>query len=446
MSFKESPPSRVSGASCGACPSFFVRSIVRGAPALKRPAFALWITLTTIVLSTCGPSCVAAGQCAATNGRDSGSRAALLLRPDRAADTRLVEAFGGLRPELLRMVAIPGGSFTMGNPFDSPSDAPALFVIFGLLFKKPLFVDQGPRHEVAVSEFDFGKYEVTVEQFVFFLNAASVDRSDKRYVFLHPNGTVCYSQDRWNCAPGAENRAVDTVTWHGATEFCKWLSKQTGDKYRLPTEAEWEWAAKGKEGRVYPWGVTIEELPGDEDGGRQLDADVRRRADWGQSPIAALLWPNRKRRPVGSFPNGATPEGVCDMVGGVWEWCEDWYSLRYETNQSLNPTGPSSGYAKVMRGGQENTGDYTETITRLAAPPAGDRGAWIYGFRLLREREGCDDKRAHAQRAHAQEIGPQQAPQAPEKRARKAVKVRTECQCRVRCRHFRRWAPHGRRR
>jgi len=437
MRLNKSPPYSLSGASRRARRSFFLRSLVRGAPTLERPALVPWIMLTTIVLSTGGRSRVATGEPGDTNGRDSGSRAALQLRPDREADARLAKAFGGLTPELLQMVAIPGGNYTMGNPFDSPSHSPALFVIFGLLFKKPLWVDQGPLHEVTVDEFDLGKFEVTAEQFVFFLNAASVDHNEKRYVFLHPHGTVCYSHDRWNCAPDAERRAADTVTWYGAKMFCDWLSKQTGDKYRLPTEAEWEWAAKGKTGRLYPWGVTIEELPADEDGARKLDADVRRRADWGQSPMGALLSPHRERRRVGSFPNGATPEGVCDMVGGVWEWCEDWYSFRYETNQRLNPTGPSNGGSKVMRGGRENTGAHTETITRLAAPPAGDPGARIYGFRLLRERKTFVGESTRAERARsATPTGPSAPPRTTEKRERKAVG--TQRRCHMPHKHYRR--------
>jgi formylglycine-generating enzyme required for sulfatase activity len=292
---------------------------------------------------------------------------------DSEADGRLRDALKDTAVDLLEMVPITGGTYRMGSPFDvgSYSEGWLIAAVVG----DSSWVNQGPQHEVTVDGFYLGKYEVTVEQFLCFLNAIAAE--DQRYLYLHRRSPVSYEHGRWLCEKGREHEAADTVTWDGATAFCDWLSKKTGDTYRLPTEAEWEWAAKGKEGRLYPWGVTLADYPTDEDGWKEFEADIRKRADWGE-----------RKRPVGSFPNGATPEGVCDMVGGVWEWCQDWYHMRYDASDQRNPKGPPPVLfgGRVLRGGKENVGgNLTETTTRLVQRADCDRESHIYGMRLLRE-------------------------------------------------------------
>lgn len=286
-----------------------------------------------------------------------------LIKSDAEADARLAKALGDLSPELLQMIPIQGGAYTMGDPISSG----AAGVLLSLVTGNP--VNQVPLHKETVEGFYFGKYEVTFEQFVYFLNA--VERKDEKNFYRVTASPVRFRKGKWTCKEGAEHLAADTVTWYGAKAFCDWLSKETGDVYRLPSEAEWEFAARGKEGRLYPWGVTFNELPVDDEGDRKLEAEIRKRADWGDNTLADILFPRTRRRPVGSFPEGATPEGVCDMVGGVWEWCEDW-------------SGPLSS-TKVLRGGQENAGYDTMTTTRLSQSPKGRRDAHIYGMRLVRE-------------------------------------------------------------
>ncbi|HUY90357.1 MAG TPA: SUMF1/EgtB/PvdO family nonheme iron enzyme [Pirellulales bacterium] len=294
-------------------------------------------------------------------------RPALELDPE--ADARLAKALGDRSPELLQMIPIQGGTYTMGDPIFSGPGGVLLLVAIRLIAMHPAVIDQVPEHQETVEGFYIGKYEVTVEQFVYFLNA--VERKDQKYLYRVAGSPVRFRDGKWICKQGAEHLAADTVTWYGAKAFCEWLSKETGDVYRLPTEAEWEFAARGEEGRLYPWGVTFNELPVDVEGDNKLEAEIRKRADWGDNTLLDILFPRTRRRPVGSFPKGATPEGVCDMVGGVWEWCQDW-------------SGPLSS-DKVLRGGQENAGHHTMTTTRLSQSPKGRRDAHIYGMRLVRE-------------------------------------------------------------
>lgn len=120
------------------------------------------------------------------------------------------------------------------------------------------------------------------------------------------------------------------VSWTDAVAFCHWLSQRQGEKgpvVRLPTEAEWELAARGEKGRKYPWGSSE---PTDE------------LANYGRSVGDTT--------PVGSYPDGATPQGVLDLAGTVWEWCGD-YNGRYPVEDESDPTGPRMGLSRVLRGG-----------------------------------------------------------------------------------------------
>jgi len=143
-------------------------------------------------------------------------------------------------------------------------------------------------------------------------------------------------------APGAGDRhPVVYVSYLDAVKFCQWLSARERRKYRLPTEAEWEYAAKGNDQRKFPWG--------NYDGRGDLANFADRNT--------VFAWSDREiddgypeSSPVGAFPLGASPFGIEDMAGNVWEWCLDYYEL-YRPGPKTNPRGSTAGSKRVHRGG-----------------------------------------------------------------------------------------------
>jgi formylglycine-generating enzyme required for sulfatase activity len=161
-----------------------------------------------------------------------------------------------------------------------------------------------------------------------------------------------------------------------ATAFCNWLSTKEGRKYRLPTEAEWEYAARGPENRIYPWGDRL-------DAGHFANfADRRTSFAWRDPNIDDGF---AETAPVGSYPRGASPFGVEDMSGNVYEWCLDFFDF-YKGGARTNPRGPSAGQKRVYRGGSwKSRASSLRTTARGFNTP--DYASNDLGFRVVCECE-----------------------------------------------------------
>jgi formylglycine-generating enzyme required for sulfatase activity len=203
----------------------------------------------------------------------------------------------------MRFEKIPAGSFRMGATDGGD-------------------FDERPAHTVRISQdFFLGMYEVTQADW-----QSVMEENPSWFSSTGPARADVGTRD-------TRRYPVDHVTWHEAVEFCRRLSqrpaeKQAGRSYRLPTEAEWEFACRA--------GTATDFSSGNELGPRQA------------------CFATTKPMPVGSFP--PNPWGLCDMHGSVWEWCADWYDPGYfPRSPAADPTGPPEGTGKVIRGGAWNS-------------------------------------------------------------------------------------------
>jgi formylglycine-generating enzyme required for sulfatase activity len=236
------------------------------------------------------------------------------------------------------MMFVPSGEFTMGYQEIIQSNEQ----------NKKM---QQIAHVVSLDNYWIDKTEITNDMFAKFVNATNyvteVENFGSGYVAMpivywqkvdgaswkHPRGP---NTDLINLG----NHPVVQVTWKDASEYCKWAGR------RLPTEAEWEKAARGDDMRKYPWGnndwtgeqanmtdnnfyeyIQFKEMTSDKNDGYSFSA------------------------PIGSYPKGASPYGILDMAGNVWEWVSDWYGEGYYLSAPKhNPLGPSTGEVHIIRG------------------------------------------------------------------------------------------------
>ena len=195
------------------------------------------------------------------------------------------------------LVHIPAGEFTMGT------------IPTGLRKTDP----EEPQRSVLLDAYAIGTYQVTNAQYAQFVDATG------------------YTPPKFCGEPhlNALNFPVVGVSWQDAMNFLEWLNTLENAEYRLPTEAEWEKAARGIDGREYPWG------------------DV-----WDASRANTSESGNKQLMPVGSYPDGVSPYGCYNMAGNAYDWCSDWFHMEtYKYSPAENPLGPDEGRRKVIRGG-----------------------------------------------------------------------------------------------
>ena len=236
------------------------------------------------------------------------------------------------------VVAIPAGTFTMGSD-DGPED-------------------ERPRHAVMLGAYSIDRYPVTNAAFAEFLNAVGVqNRAGERLFDVgDPDARIRAVAAGWAADAGFEAHPVVEVSWAGAREYCAWRGK------RLPTEAEWEKAARGTDARRYPWGDA-----------RPDATRARYAAGWNETA------------PVAGFPAGASPFGVLDLAGNAWEWVSSLYRPYPYRADDGREDARSAGVRGTRGGGHDSGAEEITTTQRgrlLSRNPRS--GHHNIGFRCAR--------------------------------------------------------------
>jgi iron(II)-dependent oxidoreductase len=239
------------------------------------------------------------------------------------------------------MVEIPGGPFTMGR-----DDGPA---------------NEKPAHQISLPTFYIDRNLVTMAEFAIFVQAkGTVGPHGEMYLDVHdPDNRIRQQDGVWLPEKGAEQHPAGEVSWYGAMAYCQWRQK------RLPSEAEWEKAARGTDARLYPWG---NDMP---------RPDLAFFGAWRGATV-----------PVGLYPKGASPYGVLDMAGQVWEWTISAYRP-YPYNPADGREDLTAAATRVARGGSSSSSEagLTATSRELISPGRQATGHAYIGFRCVKSLE-----------------------------------------------------------
>jgi formylglycine-generating enzyme required for sulfatase activity len=261
--------------------------------------------------------------------------------PERGKMLALLAKTQAAKEIPLEWIPVPAGEFEMGAAETDTMATP----------------DEKPKHKVELDAFLISKYEVTNAQYHSFVKATNhrlpENCCDARYNIWKGDAMM----------PGVEELPVINVSWDDAVAFCKWIGA------RLPTEAEWEKAARGTDGRLYPWGN---------------DLPSGNRANYSFDPVSMWEGPASLAK-KDQYEFGKSPYGVFEMAGNVWEWVQDWYDENYYKNSpAKNPKGPEKGEARVMRGASwRNTADMLRASNRHKHAPT-ERRVYI-GIRCAKD-------------------------------------------------------------
>jgi len=265
-----------------------------------------------------------------------------------------------------QLVTIPAGPFLMGTPESELGELEKLGV------ERKHLAREVPQHEVTLEEYAMARYPITNAEFERFIEDGGYNNSDywteagwqqkEKKGWTQPR---LWDDETWN----SPSQPVVGVSWYEALAYCRWLSEKSGKPYRLPTEAEWEKAARGTDGRRYPWGDT-------------WDASLCNNKESGPG----------KTTPVGEYPAGESPYGVEELVGQVWEWCRSKYGGTDAKPKFGYPYKPNDGRedeegsdTRILRGGSwwnDDPAEWCRCGYRIGDYP------WLWfnlrGFRCVR--------------------------------------------------------------
>jgi serine/threonine-protein kinase len=212
----------------------------------------------------------------------------------------------------MTLVCVPAGEFQMGSTDADKSASP----------------NEKPQHTVYLDAYWIDQTEVTSAMCAAFLNQKGNQTEAGSSWYYYTYGKMVQVNGIWKTTPGFDQHPETGMNWFGAKAYCAWAGRQ------LPSEAQWEKAARGTDNRLYPWG---NQLP--------------------NNTLANYQEARGNTTAVKSYESGKNSYGLYDMAGNVSEWVEDWYGETYYQSQSTwrNPTGPVDGGVRIMRGGGYNS-------------------------------------------------------------------------------------------
>ncbi|MEM9005708.1 MAG: SUMF1/EgtB/PvdO family nonheme iron enzyme [Cyanobacteria bacterium P01_F01_bin.86] len=260
----------------------------------------------------------------------------------------------------LDLMLIPGGTFTMGSPKNELGR----------------YNDEEPQHEVTVSTFLMGRYPITQAQW----RAVATMREQNQELDPAPSKFK------------GDDRPVEQVSWHDAVEFCARLSEHTGHTYRLPTEAEWEYACRANTDTPFHFGESITTDLANYQGEDDENDPEKYPGNYGNGPKGVY---RRKTTPVNHFHPLANTFGLCDMHGNVWEWCQDHWHENYEEapNDGSAWVTEDADARRVIRGGSWY--DFPRLCRSACRDNLNPGGRdYNFGFRVVCEARGLDASRS----------------------------------------------------
>jgi formylglycine-generating enzyme len=266
-------------------------------------------------------------------------------------------------PGCPEMVVIPSGSLAMGSPGSEAGRGK----------------DEGPVHQVNIAIFAISKTEITRSQFAAFVKNTKYNTGDKCKTF--DGGKFEERNGNWS-KPGYlqdDKHPATCINWNDAQAYAKWLSRKTGKKYRLPTEAEWEYAARGNTSTARYWGENPNDACGYANAAdKTAQAQIKGATSWSAHNCTDGF---AYTAPVGSFK--ANTFGLNDMLGNVWEWTEDSYHKNYQDAPTDGSAWQGDGIKRVLRGGSWNDAPRNvRAAGRDSNKP--DLRFSTFGFRLAR--------------------------------------------------------------